>query len=119
MTITLDQLLSPREEATFVHSRVGELMILDGLTANRARRVVRQRIEEGDAMLLAAEGQVWSLRPEFASLADWPRGRELEVIKRLAFPPAVVVADETGAERELGIAVLGEMYELTEWRWEE
>ncbi|MFB7677849.1 hypothetical protein ACFC26_41265 [Kitasatospora purpeofusca] len=115
---TLHQLLAPRDEATFVHQRIGEAMIQDRLPAEDAGRIVRQRIEEGDSLLLAAAGQEWTLRPAY-SPGEWTGGRRLRVVRRLAEPPAVVVTDTEGAEWELGLSLLGALYELTAWWWQE
>ncbi|MEU3574705.1 hypothetical protein AB0E96_40820 [Kitasatospora sp. NPDC036755] len=115
---TLHQLLTPRAEATFVHQRIGELMIQDRLPAEQAGRIVRQRIEEGDSLLLADAGQEWRLRPEY-SPGTWTGGRRLQIQRRLSEPPAVVVLDADGAEWELSLPLLGELYELTSWRWSE
>ncbi|RGD55415.1 hypothetical protein DR950_41875 [Kitasatospora xanthocidica] len=113
---TLHQLLAPRAEATFVHERIGELMIQDRLPAEEAGRIVRQRIAEGDSLLLADVGQEWTLRPEY-SPGQWTGGRRLQIVRRLAEPPAVVVLDTAGGEWELSLPLLGELYELTNWRW--
>ncbi|MQS17943.1 hypothetical protein F7Q99_38580 [Streptomyces kaniharaensis] len=117
--IALEELLTPYEEGRFRHLRTGELMIQDRLGALQARREVRRRLAEGDVTLLASPGQLWTLRPEFDSLGDWPRGRTLELVERRTSPPAALVADEAGQEREIRLTVLAEMYELTAWRWTE
>ncbi|MFD5565574.1 MULTISPECIES: hypothetical protein [Kitasatospora] len=114
----LDQLLSPHAEAQFLYERTAELMIQDRLPAAIAARIVRQRIEASDVLVLAAPDQEWTVRPG-CSIGPWEAGQRLWVMERLALPSAVILTDcgLPPTEIEVELPLLGERAELTEWRW--
>ncbi|WP_431684148.1 hypothetical protein [Kitasatospora sp. KL5] len=117
--ISLDQLLTPRQAAQHINREVARVILLDRLPSATAYRLVCERITDGDPHVLAAVGQTWTMRPEFSSLWEWPRGRELQVHQRLQQPASVVVTDEHGITSTAPLTGLQQMYELTAWRWTE
>jgi hypothetical protein len=116
MMTALHTLLDPKDAQAFVTERTAEAMLWDKLPAAAARQLVNRRIEDGDLLILAARGQTWTMRTEFATLAPWPTGHRISIDARLHSPAAVVVTDEHGETSELAIGALA-MYELTAWRW--
>ncbi len=116
MSTPLGELLTEAQAGDWLNEQVSRLMIADKMTANTAWINVGQRVLAGDPLLLAAPGQTWVLRPEYDELGPWPVGRRIEVLQRLVEPPAVVVADERGDQRQLPVSALV-MYQLDQWRW--
>ncbi|MFH9071486.1 hypothetical protein [Streptomyces alboflavus] len=99
----------------FLRSRARELVDLDHLPEPVALQLTYRRALRGDPMVLAAPGQVWTLRAD-TDPDDAPAHR-LTVEARLTEPPRVMVTDpddSTGETDELLIEVL-EMYQLATW----
>ncbi|MFD9861255.1 hypothetical protein [Streptomyces alboflavus] len=114
-TTPLALIVGADQAHAFLHSRARELVDLDHLPESVALRLTYRRVLRGDPMVLAAPGQVWTLRAD-TDPDDAPAHR-LTVQARLTCPPRVLVTDPddpTGEEDELLIEVL-KMYQLATW----
>ncbi|THA28262.1 hypothetical protein E4198_00160 [Streptomyces sp. RKND-216] len=114
--LPLDVILGPATAAAVLQQHADAIAHADHLPPSTALRLACERGTDGDPLLLAAPGQIWSLRPDVA-LDDAP-ARRLAVHQRLAAPPRVRVTslddDTDGQADELLIEVL-EMYRLDSW----
>ncbi|WP_405657433.1 hypothetical protein [Streptomyces sp. RK9] len=114
-TTPLALIVGADQARAFLHSRARELTELDYLPESVALRLTCRRILRGDPVVLAAPGQVWTLRAD-TDPDDAPAHR-LTVQGRLTCPPRVLVTDPddpTGEVDELLIEVL-KMYQLATW----
>ncbi|WP_405659137.1 hypothetical protein [Streptomyces sp. RK9] len=114
-TTPLALIVGADQAHVFLHSRARELTELDYLPELVALRLIHRGILRGDPIVLAAPGQVWTLRAD-TNPDDAPAHR-LSVRDRLTCPPRVLVTDPddpTGETDELLLEVL-EMYQLATW----
>lgn len=99
----------------FLRSRAQELVELDFLSAPVALRLTYRRVLRGEALVLAAPGQVWTRRAS-ADPDDAPIHR-LAIRDRLTEPPRVLATDlddPTGEVDEFLIEFL-DSYQLATW----
>lgn len=108
--LPLDVILGPATAAAVLQQLADDLAHADHLPPATALRLACERGTDGDPLLLAAPGQVWSLRPD-VSIDNAPA-------RRLAAPPRVLVTslddEDDGQADELLIEVL-DMYRLDSW----
>ncbi|MEE1943052.1 hypothetical protein V1L54_27220 [Streptomyces sp. TRM 70361] len=128
MPPALDEMLGPERAAQIIKDFARDLAHRDGLPENIALRLACERATDGDPLLLAAPGQVWTLRPD-ADPDDAP-ARRLTIYGRLEAPPRILVladdnlpggtdaAADTGDEDEgedgIPLSVL-DRYQLQHW----
>ncbi len=113
--LPLDLLLGPHQAAAVVQRIAGQLADQDQLPPDLALRLACERATDGDPLVIAAPGQVWSLRDD-VDPDDAPAQR-LAVHLRLTCPPRVYVSDADtpdGEIDELLIEVL-HLYQLDSW----
>lgn len=115
--LPLDMILGPAGAARVLQQLADDIAHADHLPASIALRQACERATDGDPLLLAGPGQVWSLRPDVDP--DDAPGRRLAIHARLAEPPRVLAScldDDTDSQAdELLIDALA-LYRLDSWR---
>ncbi len=112
--LPLDLLLGPHQAAAVVKRIAAAIADQDQFPPALALRLACERATDGDPLVIAAPGQVWSLRDDVDP--DDAPARRLAVHLRLTCPPRVHVcdADEPNEIDELLIEVL-DLYQLDSW----
>jgi hypothetical protein len=109
----LDQLIGAENLGRIINAAITTAMHLDGLPEPVARNLVCTRAADRDPLLLAAPGQLWTLREDIDP-ARAP-GLRLAIQSRSTEPPAIQarISDGTAVDtwQELPLSALS-LYEL-------
>ncbi|MFI9588259.1 hypothetical protein ACIHCQ_42240 [Streptomyces sp. NPDC052236] len=115
--LPLDVILGPHQAARLVRQLAANFVRQDQLHPDVALRLACERASDGDPLLLAAPGQVWSVQPDVDPDGDVP-ARRLAIHARLAAPPRVLVSDADDPDSEIDeLLITGlDVYRLDTWQ---
>jgi hypothetical protein len=115
--LPLDVILGPAEAARLLRQLAAAIVRQDQLHPDVALRLACERATDGDPLMLAAPGQVWSVRPDVDPDADVP-ARRLAIHARLTAPPRVLVSDADDRDSEVDELLITalDLYQLDSWK---
>jgi hypothetical protein len=115
--LPLDVILGPHQAGRLLRRLAADIVRQDQLHLDVALRLACERATDGDPLLIAAPGQVWSVEPDLDPDGDVP-ARRLAIHARLTAPPRVLVTDADDPDSEIEeLLITGlDVYRLDTWQ---